>query len=89
MTEQEWLEGFADQQMRGRNITPAFSPDLPAVSECGWRVVLAPLPPLNASTLYQRIRHADEVEFYAVFDGREVTTRRPMDGLSRSVPAAR
>ena len=83
MTEQEWLERYADQWMRDRDITPVFSPDLPPVSECGWRVVLAPL----SRPLYERIRYADEVEFYAVFGGREVTARRPANGMNWSAPA--
>lgn len=85
VTEQEWLEHQADQWVRDGAITPSFSPDLPPVSDCGWRIVLAPLAPDDST--YERIKHADEVEFYAVFGGREVTTRRPANGMNWSVPA--
>jgi hypothetical protein len=74
MTEQEWLEHQADQWMRDRNITPAFNPALPAASECGSRVVLDRAR--SAESPLERITAAKWVEFYAVFDGREVTTRR-------------
>ena len=80
MTEQEWLEGMADQWMRGPVTAPAFRPDLPHVSDCGWRIVLAPV----SRPMLERIEYADEVEFYAVFDGREVTTRRPRSAMTQS-----
>jgi hypothetical protein len=87
MTEQEWLEQQADHWMRGPDITPAFIPDLPPVSECGWRVILEAGAIRSARSPLERIRAAEQVEFYAVFDGREVTTRRPANGMNWSVPA--
>jgi hypothetical protein len=83
MTEQEWLEDMADRWMDDAAATPAFNPDLPAVSECGWRSVLPPLP-LSGSAPHEWLRYVGEVEFYAVFRGREITTRRPLRDMNQT-----
>ena len=85
---QAWLERMADFWLRNPRIAPAFPPGL-IIRDADWRVMIEPGRKLTAATMYERIKTADEVEFYAVLaDGSEVTTRRPMASMeSAAVPS--
>lgn len=79
---QEWLEATADAMMRAPDATLTFRPDIPHVTETGWRI-----PIVDCSLrqgLYGGLNRPELVEFYAVFaDGRKLTTRRPVTDMVR------
>lgn len=78
---QEWLERMADTWLTNPEVTPVYPLGL-VIKDAGWRVTLEPVT-LTAATAYERIKTADDVEFYAILaDGREVTTRRPLASMT-------